>query len=114
MPKKPFSPRQKELVANVARYHRCGLPKKKHANFNHLSCEDQQLVERLGGILRLADGLDRCRNQRVTELRCRLEGGGLHLALQADSGDLSVEIYGARRKGDLFERAFGQKVLIEG
>jgi exopolyphosphatase/guanosine-5'-triphosphate,3'-diphosphate pyrophosphatase len=108
-----FSPRQKELLANVARYHRGSLPKKKHANFGHLSGADQQRVQRLGGILRLADGLDRCRNQRVTELRCCLEGGALHLALQADSGDLSLEMYGASRKGDLFERAFGQKVLIE-
>jgi exopolyphosphatase/guanosine-5'-triphosphate,3'-diphosphate pyrophosphatase len=109
-----FTPRQKELVANVARYHRCSLPKKKHLNFSGLSAEDQQLVQRLGGILRLADGLDRCRNQRVTELGCRLEGGRLYLTLQADSGDLSVEIYGASRKSDLFERAFGRKVLVEG
>ncbi len=109
-----LSPRQKELVANIARYHRCSLPKKKHHNFSGLPAEDQQLVQQLGGILRLADGLDRCRNQRVTELCCRVEGGRFNLTLQADSGDLSVEIYGASRKGDLFEKAFGYKVLVEG
>lgn len=75
---------------------------------------DQQLVQRLGGILRLADGLDRCRNQRVRELSCRVEGERLYLKLQADCGDLSVEVYGANRKSDLFERAFGYKVLVEG
>jgi exopolyphosphatase/guanosine-5'-triphosphate,3'-diphosphate pyrophosphatase len=109
-----FTPRQKELVANIARYHRGSLPKKKHPNFSHLSAGDQQQVQRLGGILRLADGLDRCRNQRVTELSCRIEGGRLYLTLQADCGDLSVEIYGANRKGDLFEKVFGYKILVEG
>lgn len=109
-----FTPRQKEMVANIARYHRCSLPKKKHVNFSDLSAEDQQLVQRLGGILRLADGLDRCRNQRVTELCCRVEGERIYLTLQADAGDLSVEIYGASRKSDLFERAFGYKILVEG
>lgn len=108
-----FSPRQKELVANIARYHRAGLPKKKHPNFSHLSAEDQQLVQQLGGILRLADGLDRCRDQRVKELSCRIEGGRLYLKLHADCEDLSVEVYGVNRKGDLFERAFGYKVLVE-
>ncbi len=109
-----FTPRQKELVANIARYHRCSLPKKKHVCFSALTADDQQLVRRLGGILRLADGLDRCRNQRVTELACCVEGGQLCLRLQSDSGDLSVEIYGASRKRDLFETAFGYKILIEG
>lgn len=108
-----FTPRQKELVANIARYHRSSLPKKKHPNFRHLSIEDQQLVLGLGGILRLADGLDRCRNQRVSEMYCRVEGGRLYLRLQADLGDLAVEMYGASQKGDLFEKAFGLKVLIE-
>lgn len=109
-----FTPRQKELVANIARYHRGSLPKKKHVNFRCLSAEDQQLVQRLGGILRLADGLDRCRNQRVTELCCRVEGERFYLTLHTDSEDLSVEIYGASRKGDLFEKTFGYKIQVEG
>lgn len=109
-----FTPRQKELVANIARYHRAGLPKKKHPNFSHLSEADQHLVKRLGGILRLADGLDRCRNQRVRELSCRVEEGILYIRLHADCGDLSVEIYGAGRKSDLFELAFGYKIQVEG
>lgn len=108
-----FSPREKELVANVARYHRRSLPKKKHPNFNHFSTDDRRLIELLGGILRLADGLDRCRNQRVAELVCHLDGDRFHLVLQAGSGDLSVEMDGANRKGDLFERAFRRRLVVE-
>ncbi len=54
-----FSPREREIVANVARYHRKALPKPRHENFARLSGADQELVGKLGGILRLADGLDR-------------------------------------------------------
>mgnify|MGYP000212272885 CR=1 FL=1 len=108
-----FSSREKELVANVARYHRRSLPKKKHPNFNHFSAADRRLIELLGGILRLADGLDRCRNQRVADLRCHLDGDRFQLALRANSGDLAVEVDGAGRKSDLFEKAFGRRVVIE-
>ena len=46
-----FSPRETEIIANLARYHRKALPKKKHENFSRLSTGDQELVRRLGGIL---------------------------------------------------------------
>lgn len=108
-----FDPRQKELIANIARYHRRSLPRKKHPNFVHLNAIDRQLVRRLGGILRLADGLDRCRNQRVADLHCALADGRLQLILEAGGEDLAVEIDGAARKSDLFEEAFGRKVVIE-
>ncbi|MEZ4485131.1 MAG: Ppx/GppA phosphatase family protein [Syntrophotaleaceae bacterium] len=108
-----FSPRQKELVANIARYHRRSLPRKKHSNFARLNTVDQELVLRLGGILRMADGLDRCRNQRVGDLRCRFGEGSLRLFLEGGGEDLAVEVDGALRKSDLFEVAYGRKVLLE-
>ncbi len=89
------------------------MPRKKHPNFVHLNAVDRQLVKRLGGILRLADGLDRCRNQRVADLHCALEDGRLQLTLEGGGEDLAVEIDGAARKSDLFEKAFGRKVVIE-
>ncbi|MCK7497851.1 MAG: HD domain-containing protein [Comamonadaceae bacterium] len=65
-----FSPREREIVANLARYHRKALPKPRHENFAHLALADQQLVGKLGGILRLADGLDRRRSRGVETLTC--------------------------------------------
>jgi exopolyphosphatase / guanosine-5'-triphosphate,3'-diphosphate pyrophosphatase len=100
-----FSPRERELIANLARYHRKGLPKKKHENFVSLSPEDQELVKKLGGILRLADGLDRRRGGQVRNLKCTLDKGCCIIRLQG-AEDLSVEIYGGQAKGDLFEAAF--------
>jgi len=106
-----FTPREQELVANIARYHRKAPPKKKHDNFARLLPPDQDLVRKLGGILRMADGLDRCRTGRVRDIHCRLEHGTLEIGLLGD-GDLSVELYGGQSKGDLFEAAFGMTPII--
>jgi exopolyphosphatase/guanosine-5'-triphosphate,3'-diphosphate pyrophosphatase len=106
-----FTPREREIMANVARYHRKALPKKKHESFNALSEEDRLLVRRLGGILRLADGLDRRRNRGISSLRCTLGEKTFEAVLEGE-GDLSVELYGGNVKGDLFEDAFRRKLVL--
>jgi len=107
-----FSPREREIVANLARYHRKALPKGRHENFARLAPADQALVGKLGGILRLADGLDRRRNRAVTALSCRRKGDTFTIDLHG-SGDLSVEVYGGQAKGDLFAAAFDCELLIQ-
>ena len=107
-----FTPRERELIATVARYHRKSLPKKKHEEFMRLSLADRKLVARLGGILRLADGLDRSRTGMVAIAEPVFSPTSLLLRLQG-SGDLSVEIYGATYKSDLFREAFGLKLVLE-
>jgi len=107
-----FTPRERELIATIARYHRKSLPKKKHEEFMRLSVADRQLVSRLGGILRLADGLDRTRTGMISIAETVFSPSGLMLRLQG-AGDLSVEIYGATSKSDLFRDAFGLKLLLE-
>ncbi len=107
-----FTPREQEIVANLARYHRKSLPKKKHENFARLGAEDQQLVRQLAGILRLADGLDRCRSGNLHRITVELTDKTCKLLLQG-TGDLAVELYGGQNKGDLFEQAFERKLLLE-
>ena len=107
-----FNPRERELIANVARYHRKSLPKKKHEQFMRLSDGDRTLVARLGGILRLADGLDRRRIGVVQAIDCQAGLKSFTVGLYGGD-DLSVELFGARIKGDLFEEAFGLKLVLE-
>jgi len=107
-----FTPRERELIAHVARYHRKALPKKKHDMFMRLSAPDRRLVSRLGGILRLADGLDRSRTGLVAIAEPILSPSRLVLRLQG-SGDISVEMYGAASKSDLFCAAFDLKLVLE-
>lgn len=106
-----FTPREIEIIANIARYHRKSLPKPHHDNFRRLSPQDQGLVMKLGGILRLADGLDRRRSQLVNLLTCRLSKERLTINL-VGQGDLSVEIFGGESKGDMAEKAFARKLVI--
>ncbi len=107
-----FTPRERELIANVARYHRKALPKKKHDQFMRLSVDDRKTVSRLGGILRLADGLDRSRTGMVSLLEPIFSPSRLLLRLEG-SGDLSVEIFGGSAKSDLFREAFDLKLVFE-
>ena len=106
-----FSPREKEIIANVARYHRKTLPKKNHENYAGLTPADRDLVCKLGGILRLADGLDRRRTQSVRTLACRLIRGCCEVVLQGE-GDLAVEAHGGAKKSDLFAQAFACRVSV--
>jgi exopolyphosphatase/guanosine-5'-triphosphate,3'-diphosphate pyrophosphatase len=98
-----------ELIANVARYHRGAHPKRKHENFARVPAEDQQRVHRMAAILRLAGGLDRSRSQQVRDVAVRIDDGGVWIDVVADQ-EPQVDIWGAERRTDLFEKIFGLPV----
>jgi exopolyphosphatase / guanosine-5'-triphosphate,3'-diphosphate pyrophosphatase len=101
-----------ELIANVARYHRGAHPKRKHENLARLSPEDQSRVQRMAAILRLAGGLDRSRSQQVRDVRVRLEHDHVFVDVVADQEPL-VDIWGAERRTDLFEKVFNLPITIQ-
>jgi exopolyphosphatase/guanosine-5'-triphosphate,3'-diphosphate pyrophosphatase len=100
-----------ELVANVARYHRGAHPKRKHENLARISAEDQQRVQRMAAILRLAGGLDRSRSQLVRDVLASVSDDGVVLDVVADE-EPQVDVWGAERRTELFEQAFGLPVAI--
>ncbi len=100
-----------ELIANIARYHRGALPKRKHKNLARLSSDDQRRVQRLAGILRLAGGLDRSRTQQVRDVLVTQADSGVALQAVADQ-EPQADIWGAERRTELFEKAFGLPVTI--
>jgi exopolyphosphatase/guanosine-5'-triphosphate,3'-diphosphate pyrophosphatase len=106
-----FTPRERELIAQIARYHRKSLPKRKHEAFQALHAEDQQRVERLGGLLRLADGLDRRRSATVHAISCEISGTSATVYLSG-ADDMSLEVFGATAKKDLFEKAFKMRIAF--
>ncbi len=101
-----FSRREIEIIANVARYHRGSEPKSSHPPYAALSKPDRELVRKLSGILRLADGLDRTHMQNVRSVDMRFAGDAVTLALDADR-DPAVDVWGSERKGALFAAEFG-------
>ncbi|HWA56630.1 MAG TPA: Ppx/GppA phosphatase family protein [Gemmatimonadales bacterium] len=111
----PFSPRERALVALISRYHRRRGPKKKHKDFAALPAEDQLIVKRLSGILRIAEGLDRGHSAIVEKLVVEVCPTVLTVKAvprYADA-DLSLECWGAMEQADVLAKVLGRDVLIE-
>jgi exopolyphosphatase/guanosine-5'-triphosphate,3'-diphosphate pyrophosphatase len=107
-----FDPRERALIAQISRYHRKGAPKL--GEMAALAREgDEELLERCSLILRLAEHLERGRDQAVSEVRLRANGHGVDLHLEA-AGDLTLPRWSVERYGDdeAFERVFGRRLLI--
>lgn len=107
-----FSPEEIQVVANVARYHRKGGPKPEHDAFQALSKGGRQRTLKLAALLRVADALDREHLQRVREVEVCRQGGSVLLRVTG-SGDLLLEAWSLRRKSDLFEKVYTQKLTLE-
>lgn len=106
-----FTPHEVELIANVVRYHRRAFPRKRHENLAYLDRTDRQLIARLSGILRIADGLDRTHSQSVTGIKIRALRGRLRMSVEAKAFP-EIEVADAARKSDLFQEAFGTDVEL--
>ena len=107
-----FDPRERALIGQISRYHRKGVPKL--GEIEPLARPgDDQLLDRCAVILRLAEHLERGRDQSVSEVRLRANGHGVDLHLEA-TGDLTLQRWSVERygDGDAFERVFHRHLLI--
>ena len=103
--------REKQIVANVARYHRGARPKRKHKGFSSLDPDDQEIVEVLGATLRLADGLDRSHTEAVRGLGVYLEGDKLVILVDCPFGCAS-ELWAGEKKGRFLGDLFDLQVQV--
>jgi len=103
--------REKTIVALVARYHRGGKPKPDHPGFRDLSPEDQDIVTRLGAILRFADGLDRSHTDAVQDVECEIVGSHVILTLHPRHGN-ELERWAGLKKSRFFQEVFGVTVEL--
>ena len=102
-----FSEAERAVIANIARYHRGSLPKKRHTEYDALNLADREIVCKLGGIVRLADALDRSHDSRVYDLECYGKSASLHVELVSDQ-NCENELLEVERKRQLFEQSFGR------
>ena len=105
-----FAPREVALIAQAARYHRKGMP-----DFGELAPlttdGDTERLDRLAALLRLAEDLERSRDQTVQAAHVAPDDGTIRLELEAD-GSASVERWAIEREVELFDRAFHRKLDV--
>jgi len=106
-----FTPREVALIAQATRYHRKGMP-----TFGELAPlmtakGDAALLDRAALLLRLAEDLERSRDQSVRSAHAEVEDGEVRLQLVAD-GDVRVARWAASREQQLFERAFDRTLDV--
>jgi exopolyphosphatase / guanosine-5'-triphosphate,3'-diphosphate pyrophosphatase len=73
---------------------------------------DAQLLARMSTLLRLAEDLERPRDQLVRAAHAHVSDGRVELRLVTE-GDASVSRWAAARETDLFASAFGHELVVE-
>jgi exopolyphosphatase/guanosine-5'-triphosphate,3'-diphosphate pyrophosphatase len=107
-----FAPLEVEILANVARYHRRGRPRRKHPGFGTLSRAERRTVEVLAGCLRIGDALDRSHRQIVSGLRLKRRGRALRVQCDV-TADPALELWGVPRRARLLEDTLGLSMRVE-
>lgn len=109
-----FSQREVALIAQMARYHRKGTPTL--GSFAPLARSgDDQMLKRCSLFLRLAEGLERSRDQAVPAIKVKETGSGVIKVKLKNSDDpsaLAVARWAASREAPLFEQVFARELRI--
>jgi exopolyphosphatase / guanosine-5'-triphosphate,3'-diphosphate pyrophosphatase len=100
------------LIGQIVRYHRKGQPAA--GPFEALMKPgDEERLRRCAVLLRLAEDLERSRDQAVAEAHVLANGAGVELALVSEA-PVPVARWAAAREGELFEQAFGRPLRFVG
>lgn len=107
-----YSQREVALIGQMVRYHRKGNPVLGAAS--SLAREgDDELLRRCALLLRLAEGLERSRDQAVTNVEVRNgKADVVTLKLRTEDDAIEVARWAARREGPLFEQVFARALRV--
>jgi exopolyphosphatase/guanosine-5'-triphosphate,3'-diphosphate pyrophosphatase len=107
-----FTDTEKEIIANIGRYHRKSHPKPKHDGYSRLTENERMIVKKLAGILRLADGLDRSHVSKVSSVKCKVQPRNFVLKIKSSS-KIDLEEWAVNMKKSLFEEVFRKQVILK-
>ncbi|KEO75754.1 Ppx/GppA phosphatase family protein [Anditalea andensis] len=99
------------MLALLARYHRKSGPKKKHKKVKQLFKYQRKGLMMLAGILRLAVGLDKTKNQWVEDLSCNIAADNITIYAISDE-NIDMEIWEAQRYADTLLKVLKRPVII--
>ena len=107
-----FNEGERELIAQVARYHRKSAPKDTHSAFVALSSHNQEVVSLLSGFLRIGIALDRTYRSVASDVAVSCAPTGIDITVFGD--DLELELFAANERKGLLEQALGTSIRIGG
>ena len=107
-----FEPKEIEVIALLARYHRQGTPKKGHDGYGDLNGTLRSTVRVLSAIVRLAEGLDRSHAQALAGIDLFPRGDD-YLARLRTTGDAELELWAAHRHVAPLERELDRPIRFE-
>jgi exopolyphosphatase / guanosine-5'-triphosphate,3'-diphosphate pyrophosphatase len=106
-----FDPREVEIVAHVARYHRGAPPKPSHPTLRALRPWQQKTIRKLAALLRVADALDLTHASRVSEVYAAIRSGGVRLEVLSPY-EVDLELAAAAACGRFFRDVFDRKLRL--
>jgi exopolyphosphatase/guanosine-5'-triphosphate,3'-diphosphate pyrophosphatase len=106
-----LSEEEVEIVAQVARWHGKGRPKKSDTWTGALSRKGRRVVRWLAAILRIAEALDRSQYQLVRGVTVSRAGGALTLRVQAKE-NARLEVWAARERVSYLSRLLERPVRV--
>ncbi len=105
-----FDQREIAIMADLARFHRKKIPRKKDPDLEDLDEHSQKVVILLSVLLRLAESLDRSHTGLVSQAEfVAVEKASVVIAIHSDE-DVQLEVWGVESDGKAFEKAFGRSL----
>lgn len=106
-----FNSEETLLLSHLARYHRKSSPGKKHKKYKKLDKAQRKLLKGLSGILRIAVGLDKTKNQWVEKIECLIDVPRITIKLTGEE-NLDMEIWEAQRYSDTLSAFLHKEIVI--
>jgi exopolyphosphatase/guanosine-5'-triphosphate,3'-diphosphate pyrophosphatase len=107
-----FENRERELIANLCRYHRKAMPSATHPEYQALGPDDRRPLLLLIPVLRLADNLARSpANDEVEIVNCEIQPTRVLVRLRAPREPDLAE-WAASRVSDVFDEVYGKSILV--
>jgi exopolyphosphatase/guanosine-5'-triphosphate,3'-diphosphate pyrophosphatase len=109
-----FNQEEIMLMANIVRFHRKKLPRKKEQSFKELNKQEQQIVFYLSFLLRIAEKLDRSHSHMVQHVDISiLDKNTICLTLHCADGGCDLEQWSIQNDKRLFEHVFNKKLVVD-
>ncbi len=103
----------KNMVSSLVRYHRGMHPQATHEPYMSLPRVDRSSVSKLAAILRVADALDKGRQQKIRNFGFEKTDDNYVIWVPEELGDMTIERDSLVKRGVLFSEVFGAGITLK-